>query len=137
MDRSEALSRLARARTAHLATVRPDGRPHIVVVTFALVGGLVVTAIDHKPKRTRDLQRLRNIEANPDVSLLADRYEEDWSDLWWVRVDGKAMIETAGETYDLALEALSAKYRQYRQTSPDGPVITVTVDEVSGWASTP
>lgn len=134
MDRSEALSRLAAGRSGHLATVRPDGKPHIVVVTFALVEDSVVTAIDHKPKRTQSLQRLRNIETNPTVSFLVDRYDEDWNALWWVRVDGTARIETIGETYN---SALAAKYPQYLETPPEGPVIVITPEDVSGWTSTP
>ena len=137
MERSEALSRLAGARSAHLATVRPDGRPHIVVVTFALIDQLIVTAIDHKPKRTRDLQRLRNIEANPAVSFLTDRYDEDWATLWWVRVDGNATVETTGDIHSRSLTALAVKYRQYRETPPEGPVIVLTAGVVSGWTSTP
>jgi PPOX class probable F420-dependent enzyme len=137
MNRSETLSRLAEARTGHLATITPDGRPHVVVVTFALVDELVVTAIDQKPKRTRDLQRLRNIDANPAVSFLADRYDEDWRALWWVRVDGIAEVDTTGERHDRVIEALIAKYRQYREAPPDGPVIVITTDVISGWASTP
>ncbi len=73
MDRAESLDRLAAARSGHLATVRPDGSPHVVVVTFALIDGFAVTAIDHKPKSTRRLQRIANIEANPVASLLVDR----------------------------------------------------------------
>ena len=137
MERSEALSCLAGARSAHLATVRPDGRPHIVVVTFALIDQLIVTAIDHKPKRTRDLQRLRNIEANPAVSFLTDRYDEDWAALWWVRVDGNATVETTGDIHSRSLAALAVKYRQYRETPPEGPVIVLTAGAVSGWTSTP
>ena len=135
MDRSEALFRLAGARTGHLATVRPDGRPHVVVVTFALIDQVVVTAVDHKPKRTRDLQRLRNIEANPAVSFLTDRYDEAWTALWWVRVDGWAGVENAGEIFDLAVEGLASKYRQYRETPPEGPVIAITTDVVTGWST--
>lgn len=137
MERSEALSRLASARSGHLATMRPEGIPHLVVVTFALAGEVVVTAIDHKPKTTQNLQRLRNIEANPAVSFLADGYDDDWADLWWVRVDGTASVLLGGSFRDRAIAALATKYEQYRETPPAGPVIAVSTETVTGWAMTP
>ena len=137
MERSEALSRLASARSGHLATTRPEGTPHLVVVTFALVEEVVVTAIDHKPKTTQNLQRLRNIEANPAVSFLADGYDDDWVSLWWVRVDGAASILLDGELRDRGITALATKYPQYHETPPAGPVITVSSQTVTGWAMTP
>lgn len=137
MDRAEALIRIAGAPIGHLATVRPDGRPHVVVVTFALTRRNVVTAIDHKPKTTERLQRLANIESNRIVSFLVDHYESDWDRLWWVRVDGPASIHDRGDLRDEAVDALTAKYRQYRSRPPQGPVIAISPDRVSGWASTP
>lgn len=137
MNRDEALQRLAAARSGHLATVRPDGRPHVVVVTFALIDGLAVTAIDHKPKTTERLQRLANIEANPVASLLADHYDDaDWANLWWVRVDGVAAVEGEGATKARAVEALVAKYPQYDDRPPQGPVVSISLERVSWWAST-
>lgn len=135
-ERADALSRLSVARTAHLATVRPDGRPHVVVITFAVVGGHVVTAVDHKPKTTQRLQRVRNIEAGSDASVLVDHFEEDWSKLWWVRVDGTTRIHRSGRTRDDALNALVDKYGQYGRRRPEGPVISVTIDRVTSWEST-
>src|SRR3990170_1270448 len=85
-------SRVEQARVARLATVRPDGSPHLVVVTFALSGDTVVTAVDDKPKRTQQLQRLRNLQERPAATLLVDHYDEDWSQLWWVRLDGDAHV---------------------------------------------
>lgn len=136
MDRDEALTRLAGARVARLATVRPDGKPHVVPVTFAIVGDNIVTAVDHKPKTTRDLQRLANIEANRFASVLADHYDEDWERLWWVRVDGPASIHQEGEVYEEGIEALLDKYSQYTQRAPDGPLIAVSQDRVVSWEST-
>lgn len=133
MDRAEALVRLAQARTGHLGTVRPDGRPHVVVVTFAVVAGNVVTAIDHKPKRTERLQRLVNIEANRWVSLLVDNYDEDWGRLWWVRLDGPASIHEHGELWATAIDALVTKYPQYQERRPLGPVIAISQDRVTWW----
>ncbi|HEY7823824.1 MAG TPA: TIGR03668 family PPOX class F420-dependent oxidoreductase [Acidimicrobiia bacterium] len=136
MDRAESLDRLAAARSGHLATIRPDDRPHVVVVTFALIDGFAVTAIDHKPKSTRRLQRIANIEANPVASLLVDYYDDDdWESLWWVRVDGEATIHDEGSVREQAIEALRIKYAQYEERPPEGPVIAVALDSVSSWAS--
>jgi len=128
---------MAGARSGHLGTVRPDGRPHVVVVTFAVAEGNIVTAIDHKPKRTERLQRLVNIEANPSVTFLVDHYENDWNRLWWARADGPASIHTSGGVRDAAIEALCAKYDQYRDRPPEGPVIVIEPDRVISWSSTP
>jgi len=135
VERTEALERLATARSGHLATVRPDGRPHVVVVTFAVVGDTVVTAIDHKPKTTERLQRLVNIEANPAASFLVDHYDDDWDRLWWVRVDGTATIHQKDERWVTATDALAARYPPYRDRPPEGPVIAISPEHVIGWAS--
>src|SRR6266851_419643 len=92
MDADEMRRRIDGAQVARLATVGRDGRPHIVPITFAMNDATIYFAIDFKPKKTTDLQRLRNIEANPSVSVLVDHYEADWTKLWWVRVDGSARI---------------------------------------------
>ena len=107
-----------------------------MVVTFALIDQFAVTAIDHKPKSTRRLQRIVNIEANPVASLLVDHYDDaDWDHLWWVRVDGKAAIYHEGSLRERAIEALAIKYVQYEERPPEGPVIAVALDDVSSWAS--
>lgn len=134
MSHSEILARLARARSGHLATVRPDGRPHVVVITFAIVDDTVATAIDEKPKTTRRLQRLVNIEANPAVSFLVDHYDDDWTRLWWVRIDGAATVHHRGELREQAVEALAAKYSQYVERPPEGPVIVISPDRISSWS---
>lgn len=137
MERTEALQRISTVRTGHLATLGPDAGPHIVVVTFALFDDHIVTAIDHKPKRTQLLRRIRNIETNPAVSFLADHYEENWDRLWWVRVDGTASIWSEGESRHGAVAALVDRYDQYRGRPPAGPVIAISIDRVSGWKSAP
>lgn len=100
---------------------------------FALDGDRIVTAVDHKPKRTTRLQRLSNIRANPDVSLLADHYDEDWDRLWWVRADGQASIIESGREHAEAIDRLVDRYDQYRSFRPDGPVVVVDVSRWSGW----
>ncbi|MFI2363154.1 TIGR03668 family PPOX class F420-dependent oxidoreductase [Promicromonospora sp. NPDC019610] len=144
LDADVCRSRFAAARHAHLATADADGVPQLVPVTFALIGAAegplpgaaaeIVVAVDHKPKTTRDLKRLRNIAENPRVALLADRYDDDWTQLWWVRADGVAAVEHDGAPREAALDALAVRYPQYRERRPDGPVIRVRVTRWSGWA---
>ncbi|MEV4838889.1 TIGR03668 family PPOX class F420-dependent oxidoreductase [Nonomuraea sp. NPDC049486] len=133
MDSETARRMFAGARVARLATVGAEGRPRLVPVTFAVLGDRVVTAVDHKPKRTTDLRRLRDIGDNPNVALLADHYEDDWTRLWWVRADGRAAVAPDGPERAAALDALVAKYDQYRERRPAGPVILVEVTRWSGW----
>jgi PPOX class probable F420-dependent enzyme len=117
--------RLATAPVARLATVRPDGTPHLVPVVFALVEDVVWTAVDAKPKSTHQLLRLRNIATHPRVSLLVDHYDDDWSRLWWVRVDGTASIVPINGEALVAVTALTAKYPQYESNPPPGPLIRI------------
>ena len=142
LTEDEARRRFTACRVARLATVDPAGRPHQVPVAFAAAAGpdRLVTAVDHKPKSTRRLKRLANIAARPAVCLLADAYDEDWDRLWWARADGDARVLTPGgpdpaerRAYDDAVALLRAKYPQYRDVPPAGPVITVTVRRWSGW----
>lgn len=100
---------------------------------FALVGDVVFTAVDAKPKSTFDLRRVRNIAANPAASLLVDHYQEDWASLWWVRLDGTARVLPAGAEENAALQALAAKYPQYREVAIPGPVITLQVERWASW----
>ena len=93
MSPEEARERFASARCVRLATADAAGKPHIVPLVFALDGDTIYSAVDPKPKRTTDLKRLRNVVANPQVSLLADRYvDDDWDVLWWVRADGTGTV---------------------------------------------
>jgi PPOX class probable F420-dependent enzyme len=131
---SEPRALLAAARVGRLATVRPDGRPHVVVCCFAVEGDLLWTAVDAKRKQHTRLQRLANLRANPHASLLVDHYEEDWERLWWVRVDGAASVLDEGDPR--ALAALTAKYPQYAASPPAGPVIALTIERVSAWSAT-
>ena len=119
------------ADVARLATIGTEG-PHIVPIVFAIDGDRIVTAIDHKPKRTRHLERLRNIEADPRVAVLFDRYDDDWSQLWWVRADGRALILEAAADRE-AVDLLAARYEQYANRRPEGPLVSIDVDRWSGW----
>jgi len=128
-------TRFATARIARLATVTAAGRPHLVPVVFGLAGNVVYTAVDGKPKSTQQLRRLTNIDTNPHVSLLVDHYGEDWSQLWWVRVDGTAGIHHSGAEHRRGYEALRAKYPQYQTVSLTGPVIAIAVERWSSWVA--
>jgi len=135
LSEDEARERLALARVARLATVGEDGQPHIVPLTFAAVGDRILHAVDHKPKRTTDLRRLRNIRENPRVSVLVDHYDDDeWARLWWVRADGEARVIEDEEGRAEPVRLLREKYRQYREQEPAGPVVEVRVTRWSGWA---
>ena len=121
-------------RVARLATVRPDGRPHIVPICFVLAEGVLYTAVDQKPKRASRLVRLENVEANPRVAVLVDHYDDDWSRLWWVRLDGRARVLSDGSERRRAVELLADRYPQYARERPSGPVIAVDVAVWRGWA---
>ena len=128
--------RVADARVARLATVRPDGAPHVVPVTFALLhDDRVVTAVDAKPKTTQHLQRLANVEAEPRVGLLLDHYDEDWQQLWWVRLDGMARVVREEPERGEMMEPLLVKYAQYADAPPTGPVVVVDVSDVRYWSA--
>jgi PPOX class probable F420-dependent enzyme len=131
---SDLHQRMEAARVAHLATLRPDATPHIVPITFVLLDRSIVTAIDQKPKATRSLQRLHNIEVNPSVSVLVDQYDDDWDQLWWIRADGTAHTESPSALPD-AVEALAAKYPPYRKHKPRGPLIVIHVQLWASWSA--
>ena len=125
--------RVDAARVGHLATTRPDGRPHVVPCCFVLVGNTVYSAVDAKPKSTLALQRLRNLAAHPAASLVVDYYDDDWTKLWWVRLDGAARVLETGAERDEALAALAGKYPQYVDAPPPGAVVAVDVAEWRAW----
>jgi len=134
LTEGEARTRLAAARVARLATADRDGQPHLVPVTFAVDGDLIYTAVDHKPKTTANLRRLRNIRENPRVALLADYYAADWVALWRVRVDGRASIIEDETAMRHQIDMLAERYEQYRRTRPAGPVIALEAGRWTGRA---
>jgi PPOX class probable F420-dependent enzyme len=128
-------SLVERAQVGHLATVRADGRPHVVPVCFVLLDDVAYTAVDQKPKRGNGLRRLANIEATGGACLLLDEYHEDWSALWWIRLDGRGrVVHDAGEA-GRAVTGLVRKYPQYRDQPPNGPVIAVDITAWTGWSA--
>lgn len=136
MRTAELRERFASSPVARLATVRPDGAPHLVPVVFAVDGDTVWLVVDAKPKRTTHLQRLINLRREPRCALLADHYEADWNRLWWVRADGVATVVDEPDAGHPGLAALVERHPQYRVQPPAGPLVVVTVERWSGWSST-
>ena len=119
------------ARRAVLTTIGADGAPHSVPVCFAVRDDDIVTEIDRKPKDpTRTLARVRNIELDARVTLLVDRWDEDWTRLCWIMVRGIARIEEPGGR---TAELLAQRYQQYREQPPDGRVIAIAPARVTWW----
>ena len=124
------------SRVAHLATADVNGRPLVVTICFVWDGVNLYSAIDAKPKTTRRLRRVRNIEENPRVSLIVDRWHETWNRLMHVIVDGKATIIEDGDEWRGAITALRAKYPQYQtmDVAVDfGAVIRIEPQAVRCW----
>ncbi len=135
MDAEALRQRLAGAAVARLATVGADGKPHLVPIVLAVERDTIYFAVDAKPKRTTNLQRLKNIAANPAVCVLVDHYEDDWSKLWWVRVDGTARILADNDEASHAIDMLVNRYEEYRNVRPAGPVVAIAIERVTGWSA--
>ncbi|MCU4974870.1 TIGR03668 family PPOX class F420-dependent oxidoreductase [Halobacteria archaeon AArc-m2/3/4] len=135
------------ARVGRLATADADGNPHVVPICYALVGTpdkeRVVSAIDEKPKSTRDLQRVRDIRTNSSVAVLVDFYDEDWSRLAWVQVRGRARVLSSGasnetDSHETAVCALESKYEQYASDAHDlrdRAILELDVDRTLSWGA--
>jgi PPOX class probable F420-dependent enzyme len=127
------------ARVARLATVDAHGQPHLVPIVFALssnTGDTIYSAVDAKPKRSKALRRLANVATNPRVAVMVDHYDNDWNALWWVRADGIARILDAGSPEGRAgIALLVARYAQYRENPPNGPVLAIDVARWSSWSA--
>jgi PPOX class probable F420-dependent enzyme len=138
LDPAAQRSLLAAAPVARLATLRPDGTPRLVPITFVLLDEVICSAVDEvKPKTTTRLARLADVERDPRVGIVVDHYADDWSALWWVRVDGTAAVHEGGQLRERALRALVAKYPPYAAAPPSGPVLVVTATRWAGWSATP
>jgi PPOX class probable F420-dependent enzyme len=140
MDRDEAIQRAAEARVGRMATVRPDGTPHVVPFVFVLVRtdeGTVrlYWAVDAKPKRSMTLQRIENLRVDPAVEVVVDVYEDDWDALWWVRLRGTGRVVTSPGEREAALTALASKYERYRTAPPAGDVLAIDVSAISSWSA--
>jgi coenzyme F420-0:L-glutamate ligase/coenzyme F420-1:gamma-L-glutamate ligase len=130
---------LTTARVAHLATSDQYARPHVVPIVFVWTSDVLYTPLDRKPKRDDDwhaLRRVRNIETNGRVAIVVDRYDEDWSHLAWVMVEGVATILESGDDRDAAVALLKEKYAQYETLSLEGrPIVRVEIERAGEWSS--
>ena len=133
MTGDEARARFAAARVARLATIARDSRPTLVPIVFAVSDDRIYSAVDDKPKRTRALARLANVVANPEVCLLVDHYDEDWSTLWWARADGRGRVLDADDPETSVAHALLAA--RYPQQQGAGTVLAVDIERWTGWAA--
>ncbi len=132
----EQLAFVLAQRIAHLATADANGEPHVIPVCFAYVDAYFWIAIDEKPKRSTDLKRLRNIRENARVSLLFDRYDDDWSRLAYVLVHGTAEVLESGGAHPEVLAALRERYAQYAGMGlEERPLVRVTVDRATAWGA--
>jgi PPOX class probable F420-dependent enzyme len=120
------------ARVARLGLLDEEGGPRVLPVTFAVAEGRIWSAIDQKPKRTREPARLRFLRRDPRAALTVDRYSDDWEELAWVQVLGRVSIVEADEGAS-ALEALSAKYEPYRDQTPPGPLLCLEPERYLWW----
>jgi len=128
-----AKQRVGDARVGRLATVTPEGRPHIVPCCFVLRGDMIYSAVDGKPKSRLSLRRIENLEANDAFALLVDLYDGEWSALWWVRIDGHGrVVRDEGERVE-ALHLLTRKYPQYHAVPIPGPVIALEIETWTSW----
>ena len=128
---------VAGARTATLVTIGPDGTARPVPICFVLDpdASVLFTPIDEKPKRSHDphdLARVRDIESRPEVAVLVDRWDEDWTRLAWVQVIGLTTVRDVAAHGD-ALAALAARYPQYREQPPRGPLLCLAPERVVHW----
>ena len=125
-------------RVARLATADANGVPHVVPICYALIGDDLYVTIDEKPKHpdVRAMKRLRNIEANPAVAVVVDRYDEDWSRLAWVMLRGRADVLDHGGEHDRAQAGLRRRYPQYRAMRIEPlPVIALRIARVTAWGA--
>lgn len=137
--------RLASARRAVLATISPGGRPRLVPICLVLDPDLPVlhSPLDDKPKTVTDvgeLARVRDLRRDPRVTVLVDTWDEDWSELSWLRCLGTAsLLEPAGEhaeEHRVAVAALRSKYPQYATHDLDRrPLIRIALDRATSWAA--
>ena len=133
----EQISRLAGTPIARMATADSAGRSHVIPVCFVYDGGCIYSVLDAKPKRTSltGLRRVRNILANPQVSLVLDHYDDDWAQLWYLLVTGRAELIEGTDESESAIASLREKYPQYRRMELTGnPVIKITPERVTSWS---
>lgn len=140
MSFSEAVKKyITEGKVGRLATANPSGRPHVVPICYVYLGGFIYSAIDAKPKRVEAgrLKRVRNVLSNPWVCLVIDTYSEEWQNLSYVMIHGRATLLTGGGEYLQALNALKAKYPQYQEMAfmEENPVIKIEPRRITRWGA--
>ena len=132
------LAFLTRMRVARMATAGADGQPHVIPIVFAVDDSGLYTPLDGKPKHVlpRELKRVRNLVANPQIAIVVDQYDEDWTRLAWVMVTGRGEVVDNGEAHTTGLRLLKEKYPQYGPMPLEGrPLIVVTPLRVTSWGA--
>jgi PPOX class probable F420-dependent enzyme len=119
-------------RVAHLALLDGDDRPRVLPVTFAVADGAIWSAIDEKPKRAPEPARVRWLRRRPGAALCVDAYSDDWDRLAWVQILGRVDVIVASEGA-VGLDALVARYRQYRERRPPGPLLRLEPERALQW----
>ena len=121
-------------RVARLATADAGGKPHVIPICFVAEGDTVYFTIDEKPKTGMPLKRLANMQANPQVALVVDHYEEDWSRLGWLMLQGRAEILESGDEHDRAQTSLKGRYRQLGAMRIESlPVVAIRIERATSW----
>ena len=121
-------------RVARLATADAGGHPHVIPICFVAEGDTVYFTVDEKPKTGAPLKRLSNMQANPHVALVVDHYEEDWSRLGWLMLQGRAEILDAGDEHDRAQASLRLRYRQLGEMRIESlPVVAIRIERATSW----
>ena len=120
------------ARVARLAYLDGEDRPRVLPVTFAVADGLVWSAIDEKPKRRPEPARVKYLRRRPEAALVVDEYDDDWTRLAWVELLGRVEVVPAGSAPG-SMEALAAKYAQYAERTPPGPLLRLAVERALWW----
>jgi PPOX class probable F420-dependent enzyme len=133
---------ISAGRVGRLGTADAAGQPLVVPICYAFDGESIFSAIDAKPKMAgvERLKRIRNIRENAKVSVVIDRYDEDWTRLRYVIIQGEAGLLTKGADFSRAVDLLLAKYSQYRAMGLDretGLVIRVKPARVTDWQFAP
>jgi PPOX class probable F420-dependent enzyme len=122
---------LATERVARLAFLDGEDRPRVLPVTYAVAGDSVWSAIDDKPKRAAEPARVRYLRRRPEAALCVDRYSDDWSGLAWVQLLGRVAV--VAERAPAAMEALAERYAPYRERTPPGPLLRLSVERALSW----
>lgn len=117
---------------ARLAFLDGNGLPRVLPVTFAVAEGAVWSAIDEKPKRAPEPARVRWLRARPEAALCVDVYSDDWSALAWVQLLGRVSV-LAAQDGPAGMTALRAKYEQYGERAPPGPLLRLDVERALSW----